>query len=200
MSFAEILGILKDLCIAGAAITTAYIAYTGIEKWKSELKGKAEFDAARNLIKSAYKLRDEVEQCRRPFIVAGAFAKSQGKNDPDEDGKAWANIYEGRWEPVAAAIQEFEVAALEAEALWGKGIKEKSTVILQLVRMLRAAIHGLIRSKYTGGESFRNRDFADQMLAITGQAPSSKAEEFRQDLEAAVKALEGDIRPHLGRC
>lgn len=70
---------------------------------------KAEFDTARYLIKSAYKLRDEIEQCRHPFVDAGVLAESQGKRDPDEDGKAWANVYESRWGPLY-------IAALRAEA------------------------------------------------------------------------------------
>lgn len=41
MSATEFFTILKDIFLAGAAAATAYAAYTGIEKWKTELRGKA---------------------------------------------------------------------------------------------------------------------------------------------------------------
>ncbi len=41
----------KDICLSGAAITTAIVAWRGLASWQKELKGKADFEVARNLEK-----------------------------------------------------------------------------------------------------------------------------------------------------
>lgn len=68
MSATEIFLIIKDICLGGAA-TIVYVAYTDLEKWQKKLQGKANFGVARELIKSIYKLRDELNYCRSPFIT-----------------------------------------------------------------------------------------------------------------------------------
>lgn len=39
----------KDVTVAFAAIVTARVAVVGLRKWRDELRGKAHFEAARNL-------------------------------------------------------------------------------------------------------------------------------------------------------
>ena len=118
MSTIELLSIIKDFTISCAAIVTAYVAYTGLEKWQKELRGKANFEVARALIKSVYKLRDEIGYCRSPFISAHEFPDGymgvRGNHSNEEEGEAWAHVYTKRWEPVGKTIQEFDAAVLEA--------------------------------------------------------------------------------------
>ena len=42
---------IKDVFVGGAAVTTAVVAVIGLNKWRKELEGKTEFDAARGLVK-----------------------------------------------------------------------------------------------------------------------------------------------------
>ena len=63
----EIIGCIKDIIIALAAITTAAVAIYGITSWRRELSGKANFEVARNLAKAIYLLRDEISYCRDPI-------------------------------------------------------------------------------------------------------------------------------------
>lgn len=202
MSTTEVFTIIKDICLSGAAVTTAYVAYTGIEKWKTELKGKANFDVARTIIKSIYKLRDEIEYCRSPFISAYEFPDwykgGLGSHSNDEEGQAWAHVYSKRWEPVGATIQEFDTATLEAETLWGNNIKEKASALRQAARNLQVSIEAVISDKYSGGEDFKDRDFGKSMRANVTASRSSD-NELSKTINAAIEELEGEIRPHLAR-
>ncbi|MEH6444026.1 MAG: hypothetical protein V7784_09010, partial [Oceanospirillaceae bacterium] len=81
-----------------------------------------------SLAKTTFKLRDELVFCRSPFIPASEFPDDYDPTNksPEKEGDAYAHIYAKRWKPVTEAIQEFDTCALEAEALWGSGIKEKT--------------------------------------------------------------------------
>ncbi|MGR5299298.1 hypothetical protein ACPV5U_28575 [Vibrio mediterranei] len=202
MSALEVFSIIKDVFLSGAAGITAYVAYTGLEKWQKELRGKASFEVARELIKSVYKLRDELGYCRSPFVSAVEFPEgykgSLGKHTAEEEGQAWAHVYSRRWEPVGEAVQNFDAAVLEAEALWGVKIKEKAKELRQCMRILQVDIEAVIADKYSGGEDLKDRDLAKKVRASVSDT-KSKENELTNKINTAIGGLESEIRPHLSR-
>ena len=202
MSAPEFFGIIKDIFLAGAAVTTAYVAYTGVEKWKKELRGKADFDVARELAKSMYYLRNEIQYCRSPFYSMSEFPEnykgSIGNHSPEEEGQAWAHMFANRWDGVGDAIEDFETATLEAEALWGAAIREKTGAIRKLVAELRSSIEAVISDKYSGGQNFKDKEFGEQMMANIA-ATSTEENAFSQRMEKAISDLESELRPYLSR-
>ena len=201
MATVEILSIIKDIFLAGAAGTTAYVAYTGLEKWKKELRGKANFEVARELIKSVYRLRDELRYCRSPFVSAGEFPEgyrgAQGRT-AEEEGQAWAHVYTKRWEPVGEAIQSFDAAVLEAEALWGAAIKDKAKDLSYCVRTLQVDIEEFISDKFLEKYDQNDREFMQKIKAVVFET-KSEDNELTIKINAAIEGLESEIRPHLSR-
>lgn len=198
----ELLSNLKDLALAGAACVTSYVAITGLGKWQKELNGKANFDTARDMAKSVYALRDEIRYCRSPFTSTHEFPEGYsgalGDYSPEEEGQAWTHVYTKRWEPVGKAVQALDVATLEAEALWGADIKEKVMALKKCVRSLNADIQSFISDKYSGGENFRDREYAkDVKDGIWENKPDEN--KLTQEINAAIKDIETVIRPHLSR-
>ena len=202
MSVVEFSSIIKDIALAGAAVTTAFVAYSGVEKWQKELKGKANFEVARELIKSIYKLRDELGYCRSPFIAAAEFPEGYrgplGNCTPDERGQAWAHVYSKKWVPIGNAMQGFDAAVLEAEALWGNGIKDKANELRQCVRYLQVDIEAIINNEYSDGEDFEDRDFAKKVRSGVSDT-KSKDNELTSKINTAIEGLETEIQPHLAR-
>lgn len=203
MYCAEIISIIKDITLAVAACVTSYVAYTGLGRWQQELTGKATFDVARDLAKALYALRDEINYCRSPFTAAHEFPEgyrsSFDKHSAEEEGQAWVHVYIKRWEPVGKAVQAFDAATLEAEALWGKEIKEKAIELRQCVRHLQVNIKAFIDNKYSGGEIFKqDRDFR---IDVENGIWDIHAEEnkFTQRINMAIDDIESVIRPHLSR-
>jgi hypothetical protein len=204
MCAVEVFSIVKDIALAGAACVTAYVAYTGLEKWQKELRGKANFDVARELAKSVYMLRDQISYCRSPFAAAAEFPEDYYKGErarkhtPEEEGQAWAYIYSKRWEPVGTAMQAFDASILEAEALWGKTIKEKTTELRKCVRSLQVDIESFIQNKYSGGANFKDDKFRRMVEEGVWDIKSEK-NELTQRINKAIEGIEAEIRPHLSR-
>lgn len=199
---AEIFSIIKDIALAGAACVTAYVALTGLGKWQKELSGRASFDVARQLARSVYALRDEISYCRSPFMAAQEFPegyrKVQGRTTAEEEGQAWAHAYAKRWDPVGKAVRSFDAATLEAEALWGKDIKEKALALRKCVRSLQVDIESFISDKYSGGEHFKDIEFMKAVKDGIWDVKSDK-NNLTQRINSAIEDLESVIRPHLSR-
>ncbi|MBO2696781.1 hypothetical protein [Shewanella algae] len=203
MSTTEIITAIKDIALAGAAITTATVAILGLKSWSRELKGKAEFEVGRALILATYKLRDELKYARSPWYSGYEFPKDYPRNSDertaDIEANAYAHIYYKRWKPVAEAIQEFEAQALEGEALWGKPMRDKTNEMKQCARNLQVSIDAFIHNKAKDGESFKNdRKFGESVQADVWAANNDK-NKLTIQISNAVQALEEEIRPHLKR-
>jgi len=204
MTIPDIASLIRDILIAGAAATTAIVAVIGLKSWSSELKGKADFEIARNLIRSTYKLRDEISSSRSAFIQASEFPNnyySVGSKATDkETADAWAHMYANRWKPVWEALQEFDANSLEAEALWGKTIKEKTNDLRSCVRDLRIAMDATISDKASGGEDFKsNREFGVKMRRATAAQGGDKTNELSNSVSSSIEEIEKQIIPHLRR-
>jgi hypothetical protein len=78
----------KDLAIAGAAVTTAIVAYRGLQKWREELRGKADFEVARGLVRATFKLRDEIQSCRSPLIRGAEYPQGYQTSNANQPADA----------------------------------------------------------------------------------------------------------------
>jgi hypothetical protein len=110
--------LVKEVVVAIAAIATVVIAAKGLETWRRELTGKAQFEAAKGLARATYKLRNELTGCRSPFIHGHEFPEGEV-----ETANGWAKVMGDRWESLWRAVEDFDAAILEAEALWGDGAR-----------------------------------------------------------------------------
>lgn len=204
MSFAEIVAIVKDFLLGAAAAITGTAAIVGLKSWSRELRGKTEFEAARNLIKTTYKVRDEIRYCRSPLISAGEFppdypGPGQGVSARQE-AQAWNHVYGRRWEPVRQALQDLETHALEAEALWGGEIRQKVDQLRQCASELQVAIEAVIEDKAQGGETFKaDRNFGKSMRGIVAASHSDATNPLSKKIQATIDGIENEVRPHLRR-
>ncbi len=119
MTTPELVTLIKDVLVAVAAIVTPSIAFIGLKNWNRELRGKAAYEVAVGLTKATYKLRDEVMSFRAPMIRADEFPdgikRSVWSKDPQIEADAYSHVYSARWQPVQAALQDFDTQTLEAE-------------------------------------------------------------------------------------
>lgn len=202
MTISEVVTILKDLFIAIAALTTASVAVKGLKNWNRELKGKAEFEAARSLIRATYKLRDQVEMCRSPLFSNNEFpchTSDIGRRTPQEQEYEWRHAYNARWQLVWGALQEFDASTLEAEALWGSSIRGKTDELRQCLQELRGAIETFLADKASAGENFRlNKELCEQITSTLSRF-SRERDKFSGKLLDAITAIESELRPHLKR-
>jgi hypothetical protein len=196
----------KDLAIAGAAVTTAIVAYRGLQKWREELRGKADFEVARGLVRATFKLRDEIQTCRSPLMRAAEYP--QGYQSPNASQPANARVeadalayaYNNRWQRVTTALQEFDAQTLEAEALWGADIRDGAQALRTCAETVFVAIESIIDDKAAGGAHFeQDREFGRRTRAQAHAPPTAADNPLSNQITAAVAALEAKLRGHLKR-
>ncbi|MDB4262786.1 hypothetical protein N9842_01115 [Porticoccaceae bacterium] len=201
MTSLEIISVTKDIILIFAAIATAHVAIKGLQSWSRELKGKADFEVARNLIRSVYKLRDELRYCRSPWVTMGEFPEDYDSNNKTSEieAKAYAFIYSNRWKPVATALQDFESQALEAEALWGSAFKPKTDELRQCARNLQVALEADISNKFSAGENFRCDPEFGKTIKSEIWATHDEKNALTLKISYAIDEIEKDVRPHFKR-
>ena len=200
----EIVTAIKDVVLAIAGATTAAVAVLGLKTWSRQLRGTADFEVARKLAKATYKLRDEIQIYRSPLIRSSEFPEGQRNGGTTERAEQRANgyghVFSARWEPVYAALQEFDTQTLEAEALWGTSIRAKTDELRRLLRVLGAATEAYIDNEHSGGEHFKSdREFGVKIRSEVFASPQAQDNELSNKFQSAVKAVEVELRPHLKR-
>lgn len=203
MTIPEVIVVIKDVLLGAAAVTTATVAVIGLKNWSRELRGKTEFEAARNLMRATYLVRDELQYSRAPFVAAGEFPSDYPglqAATAEQEAQAWSYIYRNRWEPVREALQEFETHVLEAEALWGGDIRTKTDELRQCARELQVAMDAVIDDKAQRGENFKaDKDFEKEMRSTAHASRGDENNALNKKIKAAVNAIEDKVRPHLRR-
>ena len=105
MSCAEIVTLLKDLVLSGAAITGAVVAVKGLGTWQHQLKGQSEYELSRRILVSVFKYRDAINGVRHPAMWAYEMP-----SPPEEEATKMSReqirfygtskAYQARWDKV----------------------------------------------------------------------------------------------------
>lgn len=202
MSLVDIFSIIKDTVLSAAACVTGGVALAGLGAWRKELSGRANFDVARQLARTTYIVRDQISYCRSPFTAAQEFpAGYQGASstrNSKEEGDAWVYVYKNRWDPLGKAVQDFDAASLEAEALWGHDVKQQCMELRGCVRVLQVGIEMFVQDKRSGGQLFKNVQLAQRIESDIWDTQSDD-NELTKRINAAISGIEGVLRPHLSR-
>jgi len=64
MDWSAFFDAVKDIVLGLAAIVTATVAWLGLQSWRKELRGKADFDVARGLLRATSAARFRCAQPR----------------------------------------------------------------------------------------------------------------------------------------
>ena len=197
----EIVSIIKDIILSIAAVATVSLAIYGVRSWSRELRGKTEFEVARLLLRSTYKMRDVISAARAPFISAGEFPKGYGgalaKSSNQEEAEAHHHVYKNRWEPIWEALQQYDATALEAEAIWGSGIKEKTNEFRSCLNDLDTSRDFRI-SYLQSGRTNLDDDFAKKVHQDL-HATRDSDDELSVKLRNTLDDIEQEVKPRLKR-
>ena len=97
-------------------------------------------------------------------------------------------------------MQEFDASVLEAEALWGKPIRDATDPMRRVVREVNVAVDALIANAMSEGEDFlSDKEFGMRMRSTVASLPTDSKNELNNKLAAAVQAIDDQLRPHLQR-
>jgi hypothetical protein len=68
MTFPEVLAVVKDIVLMGTAVAAMYVAFKGLGTWNRQLKGGAEYELTRRLLRSTYRMRETMKAVRNPVV------------------------------------------------------------------------------------------------------------------------------------
>ncbi len=124
-------------------IVTSVGVVSGVRNWLSQVKAKNRYECAKNMIAGAYRIRDQIEHCRSPFMAAAEWVDHQAKED-EEPNERFARTsyyaYRRRFERVTDALYEWFPTVTEAEALFGTAAREQAAKLERVVAKLGNSI------------------------------------------------------------
>ena len=108
-------------------ISTVFGGWVAWKGWKQQLRGQNEYELASKLLAGTYKMRDDLDFVRHPFIRVHEMTKDgedpPSTSDREKSRKATLYAYENRWNKVNETRQEIYELLIRAEAIWGEEIK-----------------------------------------------------------------------------
>ncbi len=144
----------ESVAILVGSITALFTAWSGLDTWQSALRGKTEFYAAHTLITQIYALRDALCAYRDPLWFV------YDKNSLESN----VRFLNTRDKALAPVLIKFDARALEAEALWGLEIKNRTNRLRACVRKVQAAAGAFISNMESGGQNYKaNPEWAAEM-------------------------------------
>jgi len=135
----------SDGITALSALLAAIFGISGVNIWKLKMKGKLDYDIARQYLKAILRLRDAIKIVRNPFIpvveMQNALKEQEFNSEYYKDNeKVNRAVYSARWNKVQEAWTNLETILLEAEISWGVEAVKVQKKLDNLVRKLRSVI------------------------------------------------------------
>ena len=188
----------KDVVVPAAAGFTAFVAWRGLSKWRSETKGRARFETARDLIRSTYDLRDDLAEARVPMITVGEYPDDYDSSTAQGRGDGLAHVYQNRWKRVQTAWDSFRDKAAEAEVLFGGEIRELTSKLDNCAVKVRAAMNALISNEHREGRDFDNdREFGrrihEDVYSAKGDIDNPMTKKIIDSVNAIVVKLKNEV-------
>jgi hypothetical protein len=197
--------IIKDIIITCAAAIGAIVAILGLKTWRKELRGKTEYDLARNILRTTYRVRNAIQIVRNPWMTTSEYSPKTEPQDSNisenKSNDAVTYAYEKRWEYVSKALVDLDVYILEAEALWGSSILEKVKPLHKCVSILLANLNMYLRSLHDRryAERLNDKFYEKVNDIIYSKSDDPEKDEFYKEVIDAVKGIETIVKPHLER-
>ncbi len=189
---------LKDSILTISVAFGAFVAFRGLQTWRKQLKGNAEYEQARRLLRSVYAYRNAIEVVRNPFTPSSEYGPGRPQN-PEENRNAIVKVYENRWKSITGASTELEVELIGAEVLWGSEVANLVKQLYHFRGLLYAAINAHLR------DLKRPNKNSQEELKIEGMLPAEilyslydpEKDPFLRKMNALFNQIEDKLKQYL---
>lgn len=179
MNTSDVLSLVANGLLAGAALWAAWTAHQGLYTWRKELVGHGKHEAARRLYRAALGVRESINRLRMDFIVSTPETTEQ-------------------WKSVADAWAQLRLEALEAEVLLGRDVYVKIEPLRQSMARLRVALRKYLRAEKDPKRWGVSDAEFDQLDSIVYDCSTSdEDDDYTEDLKNAMSSIEDFVKPCL---
>lgn len=208
MPLASLVSGVAEIAIACSAVVGAIVAVRGLNAWKSQQRGNAEYDLALKILTSVFRYRDALEGVRNPamsnYEMPHPDEEQANKMSHDEIRFfGLAGAYQARWQAVQEQKTTLYAALLEAEVLWGQELKETFERLYKLEHELHNCIRRyLIQSDPNAMQGRKEAAYKfsqksrDVMYSGFGDSEED-GDVFYADIVAVIQDIEAFLKPKL---
>ena len=179
----------RDVLVGLSAASAAIFAYLGLSAWRKELKGKAEYELAKEVLKSVYRVREAFKYVRKPTIYCYEYPADM-KNDYERT----KHVYEKRFEKIDDAFRELEEHHLAAQVEWGSEFQNVIEKLRSCKADLLVAVQQRLERNKNPQESSQTTTEERSVLDSLG---SKMYDTFTPKINEAIADFEGWLRPHI---
>jgi len=199
-----IVTLIKDIITGLSALTAAVIAMLGLQAWKRQLKGKTEYELAQKFLRGVYKIREAFAWVRNPFQSAAEISQAMKEanledlsaSDSKYRPRSEAAVYQKRFQKVSEAFLELESIMLEAETLWGEGVREYIKSLRTHSADLLVAIQMYI-SDMEHNVPYDEEKYNKRMAIMYAITDGSREDPFANEVKKTIKEIESFLKPRL---
>lgn len=201
----EIVALLKDIVLSGAAITGAVVAVKGLGTWQRQLKGQSEYELSRRILVTLFKYRDAINGVRHPAMWVYEMptpSEDEAKSMSPEQIRFYgtSKAYQARWDKVQSERTSLYADLLEAEAIWGNELKDLFKNIFDLQHELFTRVRHYIElinpdTDKESKEVIKNIDKKGRDIMYDNL--SDEPDEYKKDLISAIEKIEKYLKPKL---
>ena len=143
----QTISIIREIVQILFYIAAPTIAFYGLYSWRRELLGKSKYELSKNILKSLYKVRDEIIKCQSDsYLFANRYSYSERRRGESETRNETAILnsmyfYQKRFERIKSEVDKMIEYQIEAEASWGQAVSNVINEIFKVVNEFGLAIH-----------------------------------------------------------
>lgn len=205
MTCTELVTLIKDLILSGAAITGAAVAIKGLSTWKRQMKGQSEYELSRRILVTLFKYRDAIAGVRHPAMWAYEMPsppENESNNMSREHIRFYgtSKAYQARWDKVKAERTSLYADILESEAIWGDELKKLFKTLFNLEHELFISVMHyveLINPDTDDASTEAIGKIDKERRAIMYDDLSEEGDDYRKDFQRGVEAIEKYLKPKL---
>jgi len=185
------------------------IAWQGLDVWKKQLKGNAEYDTSRRILFLVYKVRRGVEIVRNPFMSIYEMLDFEFPENLSDDEKlkmGTRKAYGKRFKLLNESRDQLLVDILEAEVLWGNTIRKETYELLTIVKQLDFAVSDYLKMQSEDGRREMGADYLKtrqkEVHSIIwdlspNQIEINPEDKFAVELSEKIKPIEEYLKPYI---
>lgn len=181
----------SDAFLAITSILALIFGGSWLNTSTRKMKGKLDYDIARNYLKSVLSLRDAIKSVRNPFIDGSEINSYLQKNNitPNEIDNTDLIVYQERWKNLQSYWSALDLILIDAEVSWGPEARDIQNGLDELIRELRSTIFLFINSK----ESFYKHKDSFHILYMT----NSEDDVFSKNVNKEVEKIREYLKKFL---